>query len=697
MDFSKLMFWKNRKAVKIDEAPASNKSGGSSQQITNANIKNFIVKGVGFAGDGSTDDFASPDYDLSEIKNAANSDSYISIATRKYSQLIFKAGYNIVSDNDMAAEYIQSRLRMMGFMTGTPMEIVFQQVAEDLVKYSNAFLVKSRVDTSQLGGIQAVGVLDTKPVGGYFRLDPTTIQIKRDKNGTIQQYQQEVGNNKTTFKSSDVVHIYIDKEGGAAFGTPRLVAALEDVKLLRKIEGNVLNLVYRFAIPLYQMKVGLPETGMMATEKEIDDAKTEIEKMAPDGIMVTNERTEFIAIGAEGEAIDVAPYLSYFEKRVFSALNMSEAMMGRGGAKQDADSMEEQAHDTVKFIQRTIAVFIETGIFNELLLEGGYNPIVNVQDIVKFQFNEISLETKVKMETNALNQFQGNAITFAEMRQQLGMFSDDVDMSQLYANLIQQPNALALIQAKTNSTNTNSTSANTGTSGPDSSQKVSQTAKSTVSPTNQHGTTSMNVKEAYTNIHNSTQKNIENYKKNFAYVYKKYNSLRNDISEHGAEANVALPLIRDAIFKELMQKVQFRASEGVLKALKDINTNKDNQLQEKIIIKLLEDKLHKSLNNIFKDIKRRLNKAKTVEDKKYAFDAIEYRLRFLAEEIVNKSYWFAYIKTCAQFNVKEVYVHFNNEEDKKLHSSIINTKAFTLEDIPPYNAYCTCKLSAEAG
>ena len=39
--------------------------------------------------------------------------------------------------------------------------------------------------------------------------------------------------------------------------------------------------------------------------------------MASDGIMVTNERTEFIAIGAEGEAIDVTGYLSYFEKRVF--------------------------------------------------------------------------------------------------------------------------------------------------------------------------------------------------------------------------------------------------------------------------------------------------------------------------------------------------------------------------------------------
>ncbi len=360
-------FWNKTKTVDEAGAAASKSGGGSAQQITNANLKNFIVKAVGFTGDDSNGDFASPDYDLSEIRSAFEADSYINIALRKYSQLIFKAGYNIVSDNDAAADYINSRLRMMAFMTGTPTNILFQQIAEDLVKYSNAFLIKSRVDTNQLGGIQAVGVLDKKPVGGYFRVDPSTIQIKRDTNGTIEEYQQEAGSEKTTFKANDVIHFYMDKEGGAAFGTPRIVAALEDVKMLRKIEGNTLNLIYRFAIPVYQMKIGIPEPNMMATDKEISEAKSEIEKMQSDGIIVTNERTEFNAIGAEGEALDVTGYLSYFEKRVFSALNMSEAMMGRGGAKQDADSMEEQAHDTVKFIQKTIATFMEDNLFTELL------------------------------------------------------------------------------------------------------------------------------------------------------------------------------------------------------------------------------------------------------------------------------------------------------------------------------------------
>ena len=112
---------------------------------------------------------------------------------------------------------------------------------------------------TNIGGLQAKGILGTDPVCGYYRVDPATVTIKRDKNGTIKQYQQEAGNNKKTFKPEDVVHFYIDKPGGAAYGTPRIVAALEDVKLLRKIEGNILNLIYRFSIPIYQMKIGIPE------------------------------------------------------------------------------------------------------------------------------------------------------------------------------------------------------------------------------------------------------------------------------------------------------------------------------------------------------------------------------------------------------------------------------------------------------
>ena len=184
---------KTEESLQIREVPgdsSGNGSKGASIQVSPANIKQFWIKPVGFSGEDSSGDFQEPEYDLAEIKEACNADSYMAVTVQKYSQLIFKAGYSIVSDNEQAAEYIRQRLRFMSFATKIPVDVLFQGIAEDLVRYSNAFLIKSRVEQSQLGGIQAVGVWDNKPVGGYFRVDPTTIKIKRDKNGSVKNYQQ---------------------------------------------------------------------------------------------------------------------------------------------------------------------------------------------------------------------------------------------------------------------------------------------------------------------------------------------------------------------------------------------------------------------------------------------------------------------------------------------------------------------------
>lgn len=57
-------------------------------------IRNFIVKGVGFINRETyrREVFQRPEYNLLEIKEASEADSYIKIALSKYSYLIYKAG-----------------------------------------------------------------------------------------------------------------------------------------------------------------------------------------------------------------------------------------------------------------------------------------------------------------------------------------------------------------------------------------------------------------------------------------------------------------------------------------------------------------------------------------------------------------------------------------------------------------------------
>lgn len=690
---------KTEESLQIREVPSGGGGKTSGQQISNGNIKNFQIKAVGFSGESDSGDFEDPEYDLAEIKEAVAADSYIAVATQKYSQLIFKAGYSIVSDNDAAAEYIRQRLRFMSFVTGTNIDILLQGIAEDLVRYSNAFLVKSRVDTAQMGGIQAQGIWDAKPVGGYFRMDPTTVKIKRDKNGTVKNYQQSVGNNEKSFKNTDVVHFYIDKDGNSAFGQPRISAAIEDVKMLRKMEGLALSQAYRYANPITHIRIGIenmPEG--WATDQEIKDTQKEVEKLNNDGVIITNERTHIDSIGADGEALDITKSLNYCEQRVFTALNCSSSMMGRGGAKQDADSMEEQEHDTVKFYQRQIQTFIEDQMFTEMLLEGGYNPVYNEQDIVRFKFEEINLETRIKKETHALNMFQGNLIPYEEARIKIGKDSDVVDENRLYMNMIVTPHDVAVAGAKSVGTG--------GGAGSGAATQSQRTTSAKVQPSNQNGTTSMKVKESSginvsEEVNNGyvSEKTIEHrqeYRTKFENAYKKWKAVRNDVVEHGEMPSIVLPVARDGIIQELRTKAAVELQNGVARAVSDSKVKPDSL--RKVSSRLIDDKIERIITKVFKDVHKRLKeigKDGTKTERRAAFDVVEYRIRFIANEIISKAYWYGYVKACQQLKIPEVFVHFNGSTDQEEHQEIIKTNKFSLDDIPAFHAYCSCKIGLE--
>lgn len=664
-------------------------ASSSSSQITNANLKNYIIKHVGWNSD--SDDFSAPENDLTEVKSAIETDSYIKVALDKMYQLIFKAGYKITSNNEAAVEYLQQRIKLMEFGTGIPFDIMLQEIARDMIYYSNSFWIKSRVDKIQ-GGLQVKSVLAKKPVGGYFRADPTIMEIKRDSDGTLSQYKI-AGTEEQTFDAADVIHFYADRDAANNFGTPRVISALEDVKILRKIEGSTLSLIYRFAIPLYQMKIGLPEQNFMATNQEISEAQDQINKMPMDGVIVTNERTQFLAIGADGKAIDLSVYLNYYEKRVFTALNTSEAMMGRGGSKQDADSMEGIMHDTVKYFQNMIAIFIETGMFNELLLEGGYNPIMNMDDIVKFEFNEINLDTKVKMENHELVKYQSNGITFEEFRRAIGKKADGIDESRLYSNMITTANAIEVLNAKVaaegGSVDGNIKNGKTASSEP------TKEASSTNSPSNQNGSTSAKVKEKFaarTNLdlkEGTTSENIQQYRKKYTDVYKLYKKIGNDIAKKGKFTSKDL----NSYTKEMNELISNMISEYSLKGYKKSQLA-DNKLDysktyiSKAILKMAD----KTITSLFTDIANRVNDKK---DKKYSiptcFGFMEYRLRFACEYLSWKAYWYSNVIGYKYQGVKTLELELSDNH-KKDNKSSISTDKFTIDQIPPFSPYCHCEV-----
>ena len=691
------LFNKPKKQIEIDEAPRSQYQ--PPMRINKEKMKDFMVKAVGgiLHQSDARERFKRPEYNLWEIKEASEADSYIKISFSKYSHLIYKAGATLKGEDSRVA-YLEKRFRIMSFATQKPVEILFQEIADDLIKYSNAFVIKKRIDS--IPGMKLNPVLADKIVGGYFRVDPASIKIKRDKNGNVLKYEQGYGDNKKEFFPRDVVHFYIDKDANNAFGTPRIIAALEDVKLLRKIEGNITALIYRFSMPLYQWIVGLPQPGMQGTDPEIAKAQREVENSTLDGIVITNERTTIKSIGAEGTALNAEGYLKYFEARVFSALGVSASQMGRGGSKQDADSMEAQVHDTVKYIQRIMSIFIREFILSELLLEGGYNPIINEEDIVNYEFEEISLETKVKKENHEMLKYQSNLTTINESRRKMGMKDDVDDESKLYKNYIETNARLKEIDrtaehqmelAKQNAKNsesnstTKSGSSSTGNKSPRSSKSSSpnKSVSSNNRPRNQHGTTSVKIKESF---------DEETNQKELKKIYKIYKEACNDI-ENDEPIDMILPLTAETLCTMFNRIVDNNSSMAIVDAIKEIS--KINKIaakmpNEKIILTSFYEEIDDNIKGLLKLIEKDLSEDKDVEE---VFNKYEYRLRFLEDYIARKAYWYSYIKTGAFSGIKQAYIKFSSEKDAKGRDSVIDTEAFSVDNIPAYHSFCNCEVT----
>nr|DAW79436.1 MAG TPA: Portal protein [Caudoviricetes sp.] len=516
-------------------------------------------------------------YDLAQIKNAVLTDSYLAVAVRKFSQLITKAGYQIKSKNENAANYVNDRIKVIEFRTKIPFYTLITSIARDLYTYSNSYIIKTRDNNTEKFGLKAEKIFSGGAISGLFLADPASVTIRRNDAGAIDAYVI----NQEEYSPNDVIHLYIDKMNNADYGTSRIYSALEDVTMLRKAEGLVMTILYRFAIPVLHIKVGNTAEGQYATQKEINDARDAFQEMPNDGFIVTNERTAIEAITPNMQANQLLKFLEYLELRVFSALNASKSSMGRGGGQSSADNTEALMHDEVRAFQNVITNFIEKYLFTELLLEGGFNPLLNKDDYVAFEFNEVSIDTKIKIESNTIQKYQGNVITLEEARRELG-FSNEVSEEDMYAFTITQKGKLDLVDAQANAAiktakataelNAQQAKSSSNDDGLDNRKFNGKQASSgpndyfsnDANPTNQNTDKySIKAKESL-----NTQQNLDDYSKNFSEVDKLYKDLSNILTDGGT--------IEDDKFREALHEYALDfAKQGVDHSKANNKTNKD--------------------------------------------------------------------------------------------------------------------------
>lgn len=368
--------------------------------------------------------YTPPEYNLSTVANCLDTDSYFRRAVEKYVELMWKNSYTFYGKNPNAVTYVRKRFEQIGMVTGYPTDLLYRDISYQLIQYGNAYISKVR-DEKASGGKRRKTFTgqELAPVAGYFIEDSVSMQLAVKENGDPIGYKQLIPG-KSMYKiwrPWNIIHMHHSRKPGLRVGTPMVWPVLDDIRALRRIEQNVELLVFQHTVPLFQYVVGTD--ARPAQPDEIIAVKATVERMPPNGCVVTPERHEVKAIGVEGTTIDAAVYLEYYKNRVLSGLGMSGVGMGEGGTSNKGTAVVLDKHlvNTTAMFQQIFKTFVDEFMIKEILAEGGFETSWEDEDNkVGIMFPPIDTEEQRAKENHYAQLYTQHAVNEDEMRKEFG-------------------------------------------------------------------------------------------------------------------------------------------------------------------------------------------------------------------------------------------------------------------------------------
>lgn len=393
-----------------------------------------------------------PEFDLEECVAIYDAEPFVSAAIRRQLNIWFKQEFRFTSIERKTADYLNQRFMDMAFVTGIPTEQLFKMIVRDLLRFSNAFVIKHR--DKALSGIAKFKPGRPAPVAGYFPVSALNM-FPRFNNGKLISWIRYLDNGTMAAELDprDVIHFTFEREPDFMFGKPRTLGAVEDIAALRRIEENVEVLLQKYLFPLFQFTIGTPEAPAQYLPDgtpETEVGRMALENMQQEGMIVCTERMKLEAIGAKGSAMDARHYLAHFKGRVFTALGISPLDMGEGDTanRSTADNISQNLKERVMDDQGEFASQVVQFMVAELLMEHPDDISVprNLTKI-KLHFPEVDVDNKIKKENHAINLWNNGGLTEDEFRAELGKLPIDTDAerSKMKHSLIDLP--LAIISA----------------------------------------------------------------------------------------------------------------------------------------------------------------------------------------------------------------------------------------------------------
>jgi len=397
---------------------------------------------------GKRANFEAASYDFDRIIEAVDTDSYIKQGFLKYKELFFKEGWEIIGENQDAVNYLYQRIDLFEETMGRPFNDYLAEIVDSLIKFSNVFIVVARGNIAP----SFPGRLKTQdgqfPISGFYTIPTETVRILRNKYNQPLKYKQTLSDLPYTtdnlvdpvFDAKEVIHLYLDKKPGRAFGTPFIVSVLDDVIALRQIEEDVQNLIHRELFPLYKYKVGTDESPTLPGD--IEAAAAQLANLRVEGGLIIPNTHDVEVIGGQGKALDAAPYLATMRDRVIAGLGLAPhhlGIMNQGGNRSITDRLDIALYDKIKVLQDYVENALRLHIFNPLLREGGFDLSEDPREEGDsnrcfMRFREIDIDTQIKKQNHEIQKYANGATDLHELRLALGL-DPDFDLSAMQATI----------------------------------------------------------------------------------------------------------------------------------------------------------------------------------------------------------------------------------------------------------------------
>lgn len=651
------------KRFNINEKTPKKSSGkNGATRDPNSTKVGIVVPRIGAGAEGQFED--SP-IDLETIEKAYFSEAYIRRAIDKISGLMFKSGWDLVSKNSDALEYVKTRLKLIEESTSITTEELLRELGLNYILYSNSPVIKTR-GSENLAGLQASGYYGGEPISGLFAAPPTGFKVARDEFGNPTNYEVSGGAGQgIEFSLEDVSHMTYHKPTGRAYGVPYIQNVLDDVLILRQIEENVARLIYRNLFPLQTYTVGKTVAGYEATDEEIDKVIEDLENMPLDGMVVLPERHSIDTVSTNSATMDANSYLKYFRQRVFTGLGLSESVMGIGDTtnKSTSDNQSSDLNDLVKDFQQSFSSEIQKEIINEILFEGGYDPTLNEEDEVSFIFTEIEQSAKIARENHNTQLWMNNMISHDEARLAIG--KDPVEnLDNFYISLI---------------------------NGSQSQNDKSGESENKDQPENQSGKNQA-PKEQKISFHPLTEStkvvNLDidtNISKIESQILKDWHLIRDDIVERFEKKQ---PLKEVLFFTTKLIETSFS------KKIQNISLSiiKDKSTSEYVKVEKYLNKESENIGkNILNDINFRIENTKDINNIPNVFDIYNSRIKSIAKTEAYKGMNMNYCLEKIKEKEYDINVISLNEDCAKCSNYSLNLNENKwYEKVPPHHTNCEC-------